>query len=186
MRRGSLEFAYGELLGANINRSPTSYLKNPAEERAQYVHDVDKEMTLLKVVDQESGRCSTPPKSSLYIILHPCVTIRATASDAGPLYLLQFIRYYPGTADHNQMAFWHPCRGRGSVSWFPVHCTSINNTNTLISGDNKGVAAQLMEKWALNSGNVSRGEFVGAFAQANVGDTSPNTQGAFCLDTGRH
>ena len=56
VRRGSLEFAYGELLGANINRSPTSYLKNPAEERARYEHDVDKEMTLLKVVDQESGR----------------------------------------------------------------------------------------------------------------------------------
>ena len=67
-----------------------------------------------------------------------------------------------------------------------MHCTSINNTNTLISGDNKGVAAQLMEKWAFNAGNVSQGEFVGAFAQANVGDTSPNTQGAFCLDTGRY
>ena len=81
--------------------------------------------------------------------------------------------------------FLHACRGRGSVAWFPVHCTSINNTNKLISGDNKGVAAQLLEKWATSAkGNVSQGEFVGAFAQANVGDTSPNTQGAFCLDTG--
>jgi len=71
------------------------------------------------------------------------------------------------------------------VAWFPVHCTSINNTNKLISGDNKGVAAQLLEKWATSAkGNVSQGEFVGAFGQANVGDTSPNTQGAFCLDTG--
>ena len=40
------------------------------------------------------------------------------------------------------------CRGRGSVAWFPVHCTSINNTNDLISGDNKGVAAQLFKRWA--------------------------------------
>lgn len=72
------------------------------------------------------------------------------------------------------------------MSWFPVHCTSINNTNSLISGDNKGVAAQLMEKWASGSGsNVSDGNFVAAFAQANVGDTSPNTQGAFCADTGK-
>ena len=39
-------------------------------------------------------------------------------------------------------------RGRGSVAWFPVHCTSINNTNDLISGDNKGVAAQLFKRWA--------------------------------------
>ena len=41
-----------------------------------------------------------------------------------------------------------PCRALGSVAWFPVHCTSINNTNQLISGDNKGVASQLMEVWA--------------------------------------
>ena len=31
-------------------------------------------------------------------------------------------------------------------SWFAVHCTSMNYTNTLISGDNKGYAAYLMEK----------------------------------------
>ena len=30
-------------------------------------------------------------------------------------------------------------------SWFAVHCTSMNNTNTLISGDNKGYASYLME-----------------------------------------
>ncbi len=45
-------------------------------------------------------------------------------------------------------------RGLGAVSWFPVHCTSINNTNSLISGDNKGVASQASthsthEPWAL-------------------------------------
>ena len=84
-----------------------------------------------------------------------------------------------------QMTEGWDCRGLGSVSWFPVHCTSINNTNSLISGDNKGVAAQLMEKWASSKqSNVSSGDFVAAFAQANVGDTSPNTQGAFCADTG--
>lgn len=33
-----------------------------------------------------------------------------------------------------------------SNSWFAVHCTSMNFTNTLISGDNKGYAAYLMEK----------------------------------------
>ena len=71
------------------------------------------------------------------------------------------------------------------MTWFPVHCTSINNTNTLISGDNKGVAAQFLEGWAAADGNGTVGkEFVGAFGQANVGDTSPNVLGAFCQDTG--
>ena len=34
----------------------------------------------------------------------------------------------------------------GLISWFPVHGVSLNNTNTLISSDNKGFAAQLWEK----------------------------------------
>ena len=30
-------------------------------------------------------------------------------------------------------------------SWFAVHCTSMQNTNKLISGDNKGYASMLFE-----------------------------------------
>jgi hypothetical protein len=42
-----------------------------------------------------------------------------------------------------------------------------------------------MEGWAAGQGAeaVARG-FVAAFCQANVGDTSPNTLGPVCLDTG--
>ena len=82
----------GEVLGANINRSPSAYLNNPLEERAKYNYDVDKNMSLLKFVDAE----------------------------------------------------WGPV---GSFSWFAVHGTSMNRTNTLISGDNKGAAARFMEDW---------------------------------------
>lgn len=82
----------GEILGANINRSPSAYLTNPAQERAQYLYDVDKNMTLLKFVDTE----------------------------------------------------WGPV---GAFSWFAVHGTSMNRTNELISGDNKGAAARFMEDW---------------------------------------
>lgn len=35
------------------------------------------------------------------------------------------------------------CRAAGAVTWFPVHCTSMNNTNRLVSGDNKGAASQV-------------------------------------------
>ena len=35
MREGSLYVNSGELLDANINRSPTSYLNNPSSERAR-------------------------------------------------------------------------------------------------------------------------------------------------------
>lgn len=71
---------------------------------------------------------------------------------------------------------------RGAFSWFPVHGTSMNNTNELVNGDNKGAASQFMERWA--SSKYHNEDFVAAFCQANVGDTSPNTKGPFCLDTG--
>lgn len=34
----------------------------------------------------------------------------------------------------------------GIYTWFPVHCTSMNNSNKLISGDNKGYASYLFER----------------------------------------
>ena len=45
----------GELLDAGVNRSPSAYLNNPAAERSKYKYNVDKEMTLLKFVDDEWG-----------------------------------------------------------------------------------------------------------------------------------
>ena len=35
---------------------------------------------------------------------------------------------------------------RGVINWFAVHPTSMNNSNLLISGDNKGKASQLLER----------------------------------------
>ena len=34
----------------------------------------------------------------------------------------------------------------GILNWFAVHPTSMNKTNRLISGDNKGAASLMMEK----------------------------------------
>lgn len=68
----------------------------------------------------------------------------------------------------------------GILTWLPVHGTSLYQNNTLISGDNKGVAAYLLEE-SMKPNNPA---FVAGFSQANVGDTSPNVLGAFCEDTG--
>ncbi|KAI5795177.1 Neutral/alkaline nonlysosomal ceramidase [Geopyxis carbonaria] len=65
----------------------------------------------------------------------------------------------------------------GLLNWFPVHGTSLYLNNTLIAGDNKGAAALSLEK------DIG-GSFVAGFSQANVGDTSPNTLGPICQDTG--
>ncbi|KAI0910005.1 Neutral/alkaline nonlysosomal ceramidase [Ustulina deusta] len=69
----------------------------------------------------------------------------------------------------------------GVLTWFPTHGTSVLGNNTLISGDNKGVAAYLFEKSVTGDETAAEG-FVAGFSQANVGDTSPNVLGAWCED----
>ncbi|XP_035233266.1 neutral ceramidase B-like [Stegodyphus dumicola] len=72
----------------------------------------------------------------------------------------------------------------GMINWFAVHCTSMNNTNYLISSDNKGYASMLFEQRMNKKMPLGKGPFVAAFAQANEGDVSPNTRGPKCIDTG--
>ncbi|CAG2115002.1 unnamed protein product [Medioppia subpectinata] len=70
------------------------------------------------------------------------------------------------------------------VNWHAVHCVSMNNSNTLISSDNKGFASLLMES-DYNAGQLpGKGPFIAIFSQANEGDSTPNTAGARCIDTG--
>lgn len=72
----------------------------------------------------------------------------------------------------------------GVLNWFPTHGTSLLGNQTLVAGDNKGVAAYLLEEnIAANaaSANAAPG-FVAGFSQANVGDTTPNVLGAYCED----
>ncbi|KAJ3149490.1 Neutral ceramidase [Irineochytrium annulatum] len=72
-------------------------------------------------------------------------------------------------------------RLRGVASWFGVHGTSMNETNELISGDNKGASSYFYENDQRKAGNPS---FVAAFGQSNGADVSPNTSGGHCTDTG--
>ena len=53
------------------------------------------------------------------------------------------------------------------LAWFPVHPVSMNNTNRLLSSDNKGVAEQGVEKrWAPHQPDLEPG-FTAAFPQTN-------------------
>lgn len=62
----------------------------------------------------------------------------------------------------------------GILTWFAVHGTSMYGNNTIVTGDNKGVAAWLFER------SMGDPAFVAGFSQANVGDTTPNILGAYC------
>ena len=73
----------------------------------------------------------------------------------------------------------------GMANWYSVHGTAMNNTNQLISGDNKGHASALFEASMNPEGTLpGKGKFVAAFAATNLGDVSPNINGSFCMDTG--
>jgi len=138
LRPGSLSVASGHLLEANINRSPTSYLLNPQEERDLYADqgDTDKNMLLLKLTQDPLFNTEKP-------------------------------------------------KDIGILTWFSVHGTSMNATNQLISGDNKGYASYLTEKHFNPPDSLpGSGEFVAAFSSTNLGDVSPNTNGPKCIDTG--
>ncbi|KAF8840456.1 Neutral/alkaline nonlysosomal ceramidase [Paxillus ammoniavirescens] len=74
---------------------------------------------------------------------------------------------------------------RGLISFFAVHGTSLYNNNTLVSGDNKGMAAYLYESYIEPNSMPGNTTFVAAFVQSNVGDTSPNTLGAYCESPGK-
>jgi len=132
LQPGKIFLAQGDLVGANINRSPTSYLLNPSEERDRYDANTDTNMILLRFVSQ-------------------------SGEDIGVL------------------------------NWFAVHGTSMNNTNKLISGDNRGYASYLLEQHFNGPSRKvqqGKGSFVAAFASSNLGDVSPNTKGPHCMDTG--
>lgn len=64
----------------------------------------------------------------------------------------------------------------GMVNWFAVHPTNFSKDNRFITGDNKGIAAFWFEK-DFGTSYTSGSTFVGAFANANEGDVSPNLWG---------
>ncbi|KAK1295790.1 Neutral ceramidase [Acorus calamus] len=160
LKPGSIFINKGEVANAGINRSPSAYLLNPPQERSRYANNVDKEMTLLKFVDRDTGKSV------------------------------------------------------GSFNWFATHGTSMNKNNKLISGDNKGAAAntktqsrspttapsmvakarrtkatggQTCDKSTSREFKVrstSGTHFVGAFCQSNVGDVrSVSTAGSLATST---
>ncbi|KAH9915508.1 Neutral/alkaline nonlysosomal ceramidase [Fomitopsis serialis] len=58
---------------------------------------------------------------------------------------------------------------RGFLSFFPVHGTSLYQNNTLISGDNKGMAAYLYEAMVEPDAMPGQTNFIAGFTQCTLG-----------------
>ena len=78
---------------------------------------------------------------------------------------------YDGNTDYNMtvLRFDTASASAGMIAWFAVHGTSMNNTNALLSSDNKGYAA-LHTELARNPGSLpGKGAFVAAYPSSNLG-----------------
>ncbi|KAJ6787132.1 hypothetical protein PWT90_10592 [Aphanocladium album] len=69
----------------------------------------------------------------------------------------------------------------GILNWFPTHGTSLYRNNTHVAGDNKALAAWMVEQDAKGNSQYAD-DFIAGFSQPNLGDASPNTEGAWCED----
>ncbi|XVE59360.1 hypothetical protein DITRI_Ditri05aG0040200 [Diplodiscus trichospermus] len=191
LRPGSIFVNKGELLDAGVNRSPSAYLNNPASERSKYKYDVDKEMALLKFVDDQWG----PVGSFNWFATHGTSMSRTNSLISG---------------DNKGAA------ARFMEDWFEQNHIKSSDVNELGTNgvprrvsdiipdiqDNYHELRELAASFQSSSGRPAtralsvarrvRGAliqadkpgFVSAFCQTNCGDVSPNVLGAFCTDTG--
>ncbi|CAG4999388.1 unnamed protein product [Parnassius apollo] len=72
----------------------------------------------------------------------------------------------------------------GVLNWFPIHATSMNMSNRLISSDNLGYAALRLERELNPASLTGKPEIVAGFFSSNHGDVSPNTGDARCEFSG--
>lgn len=193
LRPGSIFVNKGEILDAGVNRSPSAYLNNPAEERNKYKYDVDKEMTLLKFMDDEWG----PVGSFNWFATHGTSMSRTNSLISGD---------NKGAAARF-MEDWFDEKNGGNVFSDEYHTKSAERIPRRISNiiPSNGDHRELLELAASFQASSGRGvtkflsmsrrvrsvlrqgnkpRFVAAFCQTNCGDVSPNVLGAFCIDTG--
>lgn len=189
LRTGSVFVNKGEILDAGVNRSPSAYLNNPAGERSKYKYDVDKEMTLLKFIDDEWG----PVGSFNWFATHGTSMSRTNSLISGDNKGAA-ARFMEDWFDQNGK------KGRdiGDRQVTPRRISSIipdleANHHELLelaasfqpSRGSKATRSSSVARRVRNTlRQADKPSFVSAFCQTNCGDVSPNVLGAFCTDTG--
>ncbi|KAL9426108.1 hypothetical protein AB3S75_032975 [Citrus x aurantiifolia] len=195
LQPGSIYINKGELLDAGVNRSPSSYLNNPAAERNKYKYDVDKEMTLIKFVNEEWG----PIGSFNWFATHGTSMSRTNPLISGDNKgaAARFMEdWFEQRGSHN--GFNSPYSNNPGTDRVPRRISSLVH-NPLENGNELMKLAASFERSegrpATRSLSVAsrvrnalkraeKPQFVSAFCQSNCGDVSPNVLGAFCIDSG--
>ncbi|KAK7243480.1 hypothetical protein RIF29_38278 [Crotalaria pallida] len=172
LKPGSIFINTGDVKGAGINRSPSAYLQNPADERTRYTSNVDTQMTLLRFVDGASGKSIG---ALSWFATHGTSMSRENKLISG---------------DNKGVA------ARLFEDWFSSQSNvSSQNTNSTIpdigelvkkARSIKATGGKDCSQQTSQGSKVRKNDrslFVGAFCQSNVGDVTPNVLGAFCIDS---
>ncbi|KAL5221730.1 hypothetical protein ABZP36_026443 [Zizania latifolia] len=197
LRPGKIFVNKGDLLDAGVNRSPSAYLNNPAKERSKYQYNVDKEMSIIKFVDDELG----PVGSFNWFATHGTSMSRTNSLISGDNKGAA-ARFMEDWAEQN--GFPKQSTHANSDNLGSLHKTSglprrVSNiipepneiTDDLIqlassyeaSGGRRLAGSSITRR--IRSTQQNKPKFVSAFCQSNCGDVSPNVLGTFCIDTHR-
>ncbi|KGN47115.1 neutral ceramidase 1 isoform X2 [Cucumis sativus] len=191
LRPGSIFINKGKLLDAGVNRSPSAYLNNPAEERGKYKYNVDKEMTLLKFVDLEWG----PIGSFNWFATHGTSMSRTNSlisgdnKGAAARFMEDWFEKKGGISSVFDMSVDDRIPRRVSSiipDLFIDHHELLELAASFQSPSSSSATRILSSSRRVRGAlrNAEKPQFVSAFCQSNCGDVSPNVLGAFCIDTG--
>ncbi|KAH7668001.1 Ceramidase protein [Dioscorea alata] len=198
LRPGTVYVNKGELLDAGINRSPSAYLNNPAVERSRYKYNVDKEMTLLKFVDDEWG----PVGAFNWFATHGTSMSRTNSlisgdnKGAAARFMEDWFKekgldeidiVYPEELGTERINEGSPRRVSTIIPQLHNSVDELKQTASSFQASGgrrvtRSLSATRRLRSSFRQGN--RPKFVSAFCQSNCGDVSPNVLGAFCIDTG--
>ncbi|KAH7678202.1 Ceramidase protein [Dioscorea alata] len=198
LRPGTVSVNKGELLDAGINRSPSAYLNNPSPERSRYKYNVDKEMTLLKFVDDEWG----PVGAFNWFATHGTSMSRTNSlisgdnKGAAARFMEDWFKQksldeidivYPEGLDTLKINEGSPRRVSTIIPRLPSGVDELKQIASSFQASGgrqvtRSFSATRRLRSSFRRGN--RPKFVSAFCQSNCGDVSPNVLGAFCTDTG--
>ncbi|KAI9109222.1 hypothetical protein K1719_019845 [Acacia pycnantha] len=177
LKSGSIFINKGDVKDAGINRSPSAYLFNPAEERARYPTNVDTEMTLLKFVDASSGKSVG---AFSWFATHGTSMSRdnklISGDNKGAASRL-FEDWFASSSSSSSNA--SSPSPPPDIEKLVEKAKTINATGGQACGKQSSQASKVRKKQ--QEGDL----FVGAFCQSNVGDVTPNVLGAFCIDSGK-
>ncbi|XP_019705525.1 neutral ceramidase 2 [Elaeis guineensis] len=176
LRPGSILINKGDVANAGINRSPSAYLFNPPEERAQYPRDVDPETTLLKFVD---GKSQESIGAFNWFATHGTSMSRNNRLVSGDNKGVAARLFEDWFAAENNST--QPGKPKPT---FMIRPGSIVRKKAM---GIKATGGQSCRKTTSRNFKVRQNrkiKFVGAFCQSNVGDVTPNVLGAVCLDSG--